>query len=92
MNQALSTQQHLLHTGNGQLPAISATEKLLPLPEVELRSGFKSSFIYQLIKEGKFPAPVKIKNASRWRESEIQAWIQAQIESSLSGKHPRGAA
>ncbi len=87
MNQTVSTPQHHLTTEVRQLPT---TERLLPIPEVESRSGFKSSFIYQLIKENKFPAPVKIKNASRWRESEVQAWIQAQIESSLSSKHSGG--
>ena len=80
MDQTLTTPQHHLTGETGQSPAIPATEKLLPLPEVELRSGFKSSFIYQLIKQGKFPPPVKIGNASRWRESEIQQWIHAQIE------------
>ncbi|MDO8893724.1 MAG: AlpA family phage regulatory protein [Gammaproteobacteria bacterium] len=86
MNQSLSTPQHQLSLEAGQLPAIPTTERLLPLPEVESRSGFKSSFIYQLIKEGKFPKPVKIGTASRWRESEIQAWIFNQIEGSTSGK------
>lgn len=86
MNQSLSTPQHQLSPEAGQLSAIPTTERLLPLPEVESRSGFKSSFIYQLIKEGKFPKPVKIGAASRWRESEIQAWIFNQIEGSTSGK------
>lgn len=87
MVQTLSTPQHQLSPEAGQLPAIPTTERLLPLPEVESRSGFKSSFIYQLIKEGKFPKPVKIGTASRWRESEIQAWIFNQIEGSASGKN-----
>ncbi len=69
-----------------QLPAIPANERLLPLPEVESRSGFKSSFLYQLIKQGAFPKPLKIGVSSRWRESEVQAWIAAQIEASASGK------
>lgn len=86
MNQALSPHQHLLHTEHGKLPTAPVTEKLLPLPEVESRSGFKSSFIYQLIKEGKFPKPVKIGTASRWRESEVQQWIHNQIEGNASGK------
>lgn len=80
MNQSLSTPQHQPSPDAGQLPAIPTTERLLPLPEVESRSGFKSSFIYQLIKEGKFPKPVKIGAASRWRESEVQQWIQDQIK------------
>lgn len=91
MNQTLSTPQHHLTGETGQLPTIPATEKLLPLPEVESRSGFKSSFIYQLIKQGKFPPPVKIGNASRWRESEVQQWIQNQIKGKSSGKHAGGA-
>ena len=92
MNQTALTPQHHLIPEAGKLPAIPVTERLLPLPEVESRSGFKSSFIYQLIKEGKFPAPVKIGNASRWRESEVQQWIHAQIESNASGKHSGGVA
>lgn len=65
----------------------TSPERFLPRPEVEFQSGFKSSFIYQLIKEGKFPKPVKIGAASRWRESEVQQWIHDQIEGSASGKN-----
>jgi prophage regulatory protein len=89
LNQSLSTPQHQLSPEAGQLPAIPTTERLLPLPEVESRSGFKSSFIYQLIKEGKFPKPVKIGTASRWRETEIKAWIFSQIEGGASGKNEK---
>ena len=56
------------------------SEKLLPLTEVLNRVGFGSSYVYELIKIGEFPAPVKIGNASRWRESEVQEWIAKQIE------------
>lgn len=92
MNQTLSTPHHQLSPEAGQLPAIPAipaTERLLPLPEVESRSGFKSSFIYQLIKENKFPKPVKIGTASRWRESQVQEWIHNKIEGSVSGRHTK---
>lgn len=68
-----------------KIPPIS--ERLLPLPEVESMTGFKSSFIYQLIKEEKFPKPIKIGSASRWRETEIQQWIHCKIEGDTSGKH-----
>lgn len=86
MIQTLST-QHQAHQESGQLPATPTPERLLPLPEVESRSGFKSSFIYQLIKEGKFPKPVKIGASSRWRESEVQQWIHNQIQGNASGKN-----
>lgn len=85
LEQTLSTSHHLLQPKEGQ--PHSQPERLLPLPEVESRSGFKSSFIYQLIKVGKFPKPVKIGAASRWRESEVQQWIHNQIEGNSSGKH-----
>ncbi len=65
----------------------SNVERLIPLLSVESATGFKSSFIYQLIKEGKFPKPVKIGASSRWRESEVQHWIYCQIEGNTSGKH-----
>lgn len=84
MNQTLSTPQQLLQPKEHQPP--SQLERLLYLAEVEFQTGFKSSFLYQLMKEGKFPKPVKIGTASRWRESEVQAWIHAQIEGSASGK------
>lgn len=86
MTQGISTPQQHLNPKTGELPSIPATEKLLPIREVELQSGFKSSFIYQLIKESKFPKPLKIRTASRWRESEVQQWIRQQIEGA-SGKN-----
>jgi predicted DNA-binding transcriptional regulator AlpA len=84
VKQTLSIQQHQLPHEIRQLQIIQADERLLPLPVVESKTGFKSSFIYQLIKDGKFPKPVKIGNASRWRQSEVQAWIAEQIQNSVS--------
>lgn len=86
MNQtSISTERPLALNIERNL-AISASERLLPLPEVEARTGFKSSFLYQLIRDGKFPKPVKIGLASRWRESEVQQWIHDQIKGDASGK------
>ena len=54
----------------------SYSVKLLRLPEVEARTGTKKSFIYQEIKDGRFPAPVELgKRARAWRSDEVQAWI-----------------
>jgi prophage regulatory protein len=39
---------------------ISTNLSLLRMPEVERRSGLKKSRIYQLVKEGRFPIPVKL--------------------------------
>lgn len=58
-------------------------EKLLPLPDVEASIGFKRSHIYDLIKQGKFPAPVAIGSSRRWTQSSIQNWIAEKIQQGL---------
>lgn len=56
---------------------------LLRLKQVEQRVGFKSSLIYQKISEGTFPTQVQLGlRAVGWIESEIDAWIVAQVEKS----------
>ena len=43
--------------------------------------GLKRSWIYQKIKEGKFPRPIKIgSRASVWTRSSVSAWIQKMSE------------
>ena len=51
--------------------------RLIPLPKVEDKIGLKKSAIYQGVKDGTFPAPVKVGSATRWREDEIDAYILA---------------
>lgn len=53
------------------------SERLLRLRDVKTTTGLGSSTIYRYIQAGTFPAPVKIGGfASRWRESQIHAWIE----------------
>lgn len=56
-------------------------ERLLRLPQVKDRVGYKSdSQIYALIQAGKFPPPIKIgSRASAWVESEINSWLAERI-------------
>lgn len=61
-------------------------ERLLTLQNVEAMTGFKSSFIYAEVKKGNFPKPIKIYTASRWPESEVQNWINQQIEKAQHGQ------
>lgn len=55
-----------------------ANERLLPLPELERKVGFKHTKIYQLIRDGVFPAGKMIQGKRLWREAEIDAWIERQ--------------
>lgn len=56
-------------------------QSLIRLPEVLKRTGFGKAWIYRLISEGRFPAPVKIGvRAVAFVESEVDEWIQSVIE------------
>lgn len=60
-------------------------EKLIRLEEVKAQIGFGRSFIYASIKEGGFPAPVKVgKHAVAWRQSEIESWIAERPRTDLA--------
>lgn len=59
--------------------------RLIRLPEVLQRTGYGKAWIYLLIGEGRFPAPVKIgARAVAFVESEVDEWIDAVINSSRS--------
>ena len=51
-------------------------KKLLRLPEVISRTGYKRSNIYQLMNLGDFPKSVQLgPRAVAWLSSEIDQWI-----------------
>ena len=51
-------------------------DRLLRREEVEARCGITRTTIYRLMREGRFPEPLKIgERAVRWPESEITAWL-----------------
>lgn len=53
-----------------------APGRLLRMPEVEGMVGIKRSTIYERIKVGRFPAPVKSgSRISVWRENDLRAWL-----------------
>lgn len=53
-------------------------ERILRRPEVEARTGLSRSTIYQWMKDGQFPQPVKLgARLVAWRESDVSAWLEA---------------
>ncbi len=57
--------------------------KFLKLPEVRTRTGKSRSSIYQGVKDGTFPKPIKLgPRAVGWIEAEIEAHNQACIDAS----------
>lgn len=56
-------------------------KKILRRPAVEARTGLSRSTIYARILRGSFPQPISLgPRAVGWIESEIDEWIEGQIE------------
>jgi len=56
---------------------------ILRLPAVKTRTGLSRSTIYLRISEDSFPRPISLGARSvGWIESEIQDWLEQQIEAS----------
>lgn len=56
---------------------------ILRRKQVEVRTGLARSTIYDRIKAGTFPPPIALgAKAVGWIESEIDAWLTAQIRKS----------
>ena len=52
--------------------------ELLTRPQVEQRVRLSCSTLYRLMREGRFPLPLKISTqAVRWRGDEITDWLEA---------------
>jgi prophage regulatory protein len=57
-------------------------EVLLDFDTVSAKVALRRTKIYQLIKAGDFPAPIKLTpSCSRWRLSEVDSWIDSKISS-----------
>lgn len=67
------------------------SERLLAMKEVAVKVGLSKSTVYGLLRDGQFPAPVRIGVAVRWRESSIDAWIAALPVEDQAPKGPRNA-
>jgi len=60
---------------------------ILRRKKVEAKTGLSRSTIYDLIKIGGFPAPIKVgPKAVGWLEHEIEAWLAAKVEESRKAK------
>jgi prophage regulatory protein len=77
------------------MDAINKSPALLRRKDVEARTGLKRSKLYQLMAEGTFPAQVKLGVGSSvaWVESDVEEWIQRQIENgrNILTKQPTAA-
>ena len=62
---------------------------ILRRPQVEQRTGLSRSTLYQYIKDGDFPKPVRLGlRAVGWPESDISDWIAARLKGARQGNAP----
>lgn len=54
--------------------------QLMTIRDVEKKICWKKGKIYAMIKDGKFPRPYKLGSSSRWKESEVDEWITANLK------------
>jgi len=57
--------------------AAETLDRLLPIDAVAETLAVPRTSIYAMIQKQGFPLPVKIGTRSRWRQSEIMAWLDA---------------
>jgi prophage regulatory protein len=62
-------------------------DRLLPVAAVSAATSLSRAFLYDLVKDGKFPRPVKVSaNRVAWLESAVAAWIAAKVADSAKGR------
>ncbi len=62
--------------------------KILRLPDVKARTGLSRSSIYLRISQSRFPQPISLgSRAVGWIETEIDDWLNQQIELSRNTTH-----
>lgn len=67
------------HINGGSTPRQSrGVAILLDLPAVCAATTLKKSKLYQMMREGEFPAPIKIGNTTR------KAWVRAEVEACIN--------
>jgi predicted DNA-binding transcriptional regulator AlpA len=57
-------------------------DKMMDMKGITKFTGLTDKWFYKLIKEKKFPKPIKQGRSSRWLESEVKAWLLERINES----------
>lgn len=63
-------------------PTSLLNDKFVDMEFITELTDLTDKWFYKLIKDGKFPKPIKLGRSSRWLESEVEAWLQQRITDS----------
>ena len=72
----------MLTTTSHDSVLLRADDPLIDMNYITSFTGMTDKWFYKLIKDGAFPAPIKLGRSSRWLNSEVEAWLQARITQS----------
>lgn len=62
------------------------TQRFLKAKEVAERTSVSTAQIYRMVKEGRFPEPVRITDVRRgWIEEEVENWISECVRKNREG-------
>ena len=50
-------------------------DQLVDMAFITNFTGMTDKWFYRLISENAFPAPIKLGRSSRWRKSQVEAWL-----------------
>lgn len=57
-------------------------DQLVDMRFITRFTGLTDKWFYKLIKDGLFPKPIKLGRSSRWKQSEVEYWLQERIDDS----------
>lgn len=57
-------------------------DQLVDMRFITKLTGLTDKWFYKLIKDGQFPKPIKLGRSSRWKQSEVELWLQQRITES----------
>ncbi len=57
-------------------------DQLVDMQFITRFTGLTDKWFYKLIKDGLFPKPNKLGRSSRWKQSEVEAWLLQRIAAS----------
>ncbi|EPY4101438.1 helix-turn-helix transcriptional regulator [Klebsiella pneumoniae] len=57
-------------------------DQLMDMRFITKLTGLTDKWFYKLIKDGLFPRPIKLGRSSRWKQSEVELWLQQRIKDS----------
>ncbi|HED2829083.1 Rha family transcriptional regulator [Enterobacter cloacae complex sp.] len=69
-------------------PVSLLSDQMVDMKFITAFTGLTDKWFYKLIKEKKFPKPIKLGRASRWFKSEVEKWLNERIEESREEEQP----